>query len=205
MEGLLQPCGHGRLVRIFRRQRDAGLHLRPFWGIWFCDKFGRRNTLIFAGLLFAASAVGTALPKDLVTFNVFRFIDGVAIGLSSIASPMYIAELAPARFRGRLGLMYQMAITVGSTSSMLVGYYLSFGAHWRCMFASEIVPIAIFVVLLTMVPKSPRWLAENGHEEEAEAILTRIDGTESAQKGMAEIRRISLKKRGALGSCFCRT
>ena len=60
----------------------------PFGGIWFCDKFGRRNTLIFAGLLFTASAVGTALPKDLATFNVFRFIGGIAIGLSSIASPM---------------------------------------------------------------------------------------------------------------------
>ena len=174
----------------------------PFGGIWFCDKFGRRNTLIFAGILFAASAVGTALPRDLVTFNVFRFIGGVAIGLSSIASPMYIAELAPARFRGRLGLMYQMAITVGSTSSMLVGYYLSFGAHWRWMFASEIVPIAIFVVLLTMVPKSPRWLAENGHEEEAEAILTRIDGAESAKKGMAEIRADLSQEAGSFGELF---
>ncbi len=90
-----------------------GCAMGPFLGAWLCDRFGRRRTLIGASWLLAIGAVLTALPRDIYTFNVFRIVGGVGVGLCSIASPMYIAEVAPPRNRGGLGFMYQLAIVAG--------------------------------------------------------------------------------------------
>ena len=81
--------------------------------------------MIFAAILFGASALGTALPKDMVTFNFFRFIGGIGVGVASLASPMYIAEIAPARFRGTLGILFQFAITLGALGAAVTAYLLS--------------------------------------------------------------------------------
>jgi len=174
----------------------------PLLGSWACDKVGRRNTLALAGVLFGASAIGTAVALDVVTFDIFRFVGGVAVGLASIASPMYIAEISPPHLRGRLGLMYQMAIVIGSTSSALVGWLLSTGGHWRWMFASELAPIAGFLLLVRMVPRSPRWLAENGRGEEAEGILTRINGPKTARREMEGIRADLEQENGTFAELF---
>jgi len=162
----------------------------PFLGLWTCDQFGRKKVLIFTSIILAISAIGTALPNDIVTFNIFRIVGGVGVGLASIASPMYIAEIAPAKFRGRLGLMYQIAFVLGATLSGLVAYGLAAclgDASWRWMFASELVPILAFFVLLMFVPNSPRWLAIRGRDEEALGVLRRLRIEEQARREMAEI------------------
>lgn len=183
-----------------------GCILGPSLGPWTIDRFGRRSTLMFCAVLFGVGALGTALPKDIYTFNVFRIVGGVAIGLASVASPMYIAEIAPAHLRGRLGLMFQMAVTLGSTASVLVCWWLSKAigpeTNWRFMFGSCLVPIVIFFFLLFLVPRSPRWLAEKGRHREAEEILTRINGREVAQQEMAAIRSDLAQEEGTWGELF---
>lgn len=179
-----------------------GCIVGPLGGGRLCDRFGRRRTLMFSGWLFALSAIGNAICTDIVSFNVYRIIGGMAVGLSSIASPMYIAEIAPAQRRGRLGLMYQMAITVGSTSAALAGYFLSFGGHWRWMFASQVIPIVAFVALLWRAPESPRWLAEVGREQEGLAVLTRIAGVEAARREMKEIKESLAMEVGKFAELF---
>ena len=86
----------------------------PFLGAWLWDWLGRKSTLIVAAILFGVSAIGSAICKDITTFYIYRIIGGVGVGLASVASPIYIAEMAPAKFRGRLGLLYQLAIVIGS-------------------------------------------------------------------------------------------
>jgi MFS family permease len=97
----------------------------PILGTKLCDRFGRKPTLIIAGVLFLIGAAGTALAQSIVVFNVFRIEGGVGVGLASLASPMYIAEAAPARRRGALTLLYQLAIVVGCLVATIVSYYLA--------------------------------------------------------------------------------
>jgi MFS transporter, SP family, arabinose:H+ symporter len=124
-------------------------------------------------------------------FDLFRVIGGVGVGLASVASPMYIAEIAPRRIRGMLVTMNQMAIVIGSISAIIVAYllarYLPAETSWRWMFASMLIPVAIFVILLARLPETPRWLAERQRRDEALAILFRINGRED---GQAEMRGI---------------
>jgi SP family arabinose:H+ symporter-like MFS transporter len=173
----------------------------PLWGFKLCDKIGRKNTLILAAILFAVSAIVTALAPDMITYNIFRAVGGLGIGLSSMASPMYIAEVSPARIRGRLGLMYQIAIVVGSTIASFVAWQLAIHldetVSWRWMLASENVAIIVFGACLVFIPESPRWLAEKGRFEEAKKILSRIDGPEFAEK---EVQEISLQLNQETGS-----
>jgi MFS transporter, SP family, arabinose:H+ symporter len=168
-----------------------GCIMGPFLGAWLCDRIGRRTTLIVACLLLAVGSILTAIPRDLITFNVFRAVGGLGVGLCSIASPMYTNEMAPARWRGGLGFMYQLAIVVGSILAVLVSWLLAKcldpSVGWRWMFASEMVFVLIFAVLLLLVPESPRWLAERGRLAQAEAIFTRIDGPEFARVEMTQI------------------
>ena len=188
-----------------------GCMFGPSLGPWMIDRIGRRSTLMFCAILFGASALGTAMPNDITTFNIFRIVGGLAIGLASVASPMYIAEIAPARLRGRLGLMFQVAVTIGSTCSILFCWWLSLLAEkgvtspeavWRIMFGSELVPISVFLVLLFFVPRSPRWLAEKGRAAEAEQILAKIDGTEAARQSMIEIRHDLTQEQGTWSELF---
>jgi len=169
-----------------------GCAMGPFLGAWLCDRFGRRRTLIGASWLLAIGAVLTALPRDIYTFNVFRIVGGVGVGLCSIASPMYIAEVAPPRKRGGLGFMYQLAIVAGCVLSIFVAYllagWLPDATSWRWMFGSEMVAILVFVVFLVMIPETPRWLAARGMEPQATAVLERIGGATYAAEQIQEIR-----------------
>lgn len=187
----------------------------PFVGAWVCDKIGRRKSLIFASILFGVSAIGTAVPDRIADslaailpagiyevkalgallsgigcFNVFRIIGGIGVGLASVASPMYIAEIAPKKIRGMLVTMNQMAIVVGSLCAIIVAYLLAEHVEnyqWNWMFASELVPIIMFVIFLCLVPETPRWLAERRRVEEASAVLTRLHGAAEARREIAEI------------------
>ena len=123
------------------------------------------------------------------------------MGLASAVSPMYIAEVAPARLRGQLVLMNQLAIVVGSVMAMLVAYLLSSGEHWRWMFASQVVPVLCLAMGLLFVPESPRWLAMIGKPRAALRVLARINGRSQAEKEMKNIQAEWARKSAASPSC----
>lgn len=183
-----------------------GCIVGPFFGAWFCNTIGRRSTLLAACGLLGVSSLLTAIPNDMVTFNVFRIVGGLGVGLCSIASPMYTNEIAPARWRGGLGFMYQLAIVVGSVCAAgvawLLARWLDPAVSWRWMFASELAFVALFAVALGLVPESPRWLSGRGREEEAQQVFTRIDGPEFAAAEMAEIRKSLAAEVGSLGELW---
>jgi sugar porter (SP) family MFS transporter len=159
----------------------------PLLGGTLSDRWGRKPTLIFAGLLFAGGSIGSALPANVVQFDLFRFLGGVGVGLASVVSPMFIAEVSPPRIRGALVTVNQLAIVVGLACAVVVSYYLSFGEHWRWMLASNAVPVPIFVIGLLLVPESPRWMAQWNRSQEALDVLTAIDGRENATREMEDI------------------
>ncbi len=164
-----------------------GCMFGPILGGTLSDRLGRRRTLIVAGLLFAVGAVGTALSRNLFEFNLFRIVGGLGVGLASVISPMFIAEVSPARIRGALVTVNQLAIVAGLMCSVLVAYGLSFGDHWRWMLASNALPVPILIMGLLLVPESPRWLTQKNRNEEALRVLTQIDGRENAEFEMQEI------------------
>jgi sugar porter (SP) family MFS transporter len=149
-------------------------------GVYLADQWGRNKSLILSAFLLLISAIGSALPIGMIDFSFWRFVGGLGVGLASTVSPMYIAEISPAHLRGRMVVLNQLAIVVGLTLSVYVTYLLSFGGHWRWMFASEIFPALVLGIGLFMVPRSPRWLALRGHDDEAYRILARINGPEQA-------------------------
>ncbi|GAH51165.1 unnamed protein product, partial [marine sediment metagenome] len=125
------------------------------------DRFGRKKVLLVCAVLFAVSAIGSAIPRNLTELVIARFIGGLGVGAASMLSPMYIAEIAPAQIRGRLVSLNQLTIIGG----MLVAYFVGFlladvpDTNWRWMFGSETLPAVVFLLLLLAVPESPRWLA----------------------------------------------
>ena len=122
----------------------------PFLGAWLCDKIGRERTMIVAALLLALGAIITALAPSIFLFNIFRIIGGVGVGICSVASPLYLAEIAPPKMRGKLGVTYQLAIVVGATAAPLAGYLIlqvfPESVAWRWMFGSQML-----VILLSFV------------------------------------------------------
>ncbi len=178
----------------------------PFLGAWLCDAIGRERTMIAASLLLAIGALMTALAPTITLFNVFRIVGGVGVGLCSIASPMYIAEIAPARMRGRLGVMYQLAIVVGSTAAPLAAYVLvqvfPDSVSWRWMFGSQMVVVVLFAAFLFLLPHSPRWLARKGRFDEARQVLARVHDPASAEAELAEIRQSLVEEVGGWKELF---
>ena len=162
-------------------------------------KIGRKYSLIISAVLFTLSAWGSGLPSifpETVSVLVFfRIIGGLGIGIASMNAPMYIAEIAPSAIRGKMVTYYQLAIVIGFFVVFLATYFIGnnlseaeniqFG--WRRMFWSELIPSCLFLLLLFFVPKSPRWLALKGNNEEALIVLTKIHGQEQASKEILEI------------------
>lgn len=174
---------------------------------WISDRFGRRVSMILAAIAFLVSAVGTALPRTLDEFVVYRALGGVGVGIASMLSPMYIAEIAPAAMRGRLVSLNQIAIVTGMLAVYFVNYFIAGGrpeawnvsTGWRWMFGSEAIPGVLFLVLLFFVPESPRWLAARGRRAEALGILGRIGGAEHAEREMTEIESALKEEPAGLG------
>lgn len=162
-------------------------------------KFGRKNSLILSAVLFTMSAWGSGLPSflpqsvDLLV--IYRIIGGLGIGIASMNAPTYIAELSPAKIRGRMVTYYQLAIVVGFFVVFLATYWIgnsgdsdyNLNEGWRWMFWSELIPCFLFLLLLFLVPKSPRWLMMVGRENEAKEVLTKIHGEEYVEAEMKEI------------------
>ncbi|MBI4891109.1 MAG: sugar porter family MFS transporter [Acidobacteria bacterium] len=173
-------------------------------GGWISDRIGRRKVLIYSAILFALSSVGAALPRNLAEFTVARVLGGIAIGAASVLAPLYIAEVSPPHIRGRLVSLNQMAIVTGILMAYVVNWGLaSIGEQsWRWMFAVAAIPSVLFLVALFFVPESPRWLTEQGREDEARHVLTRVSNAETAALQMAEIKEAIAEESGTLAELF---
>lgn len=171
---------------------------------WLTDRWGRKRILVVSALLFAASAVGAAVPRSLGEFVAARLAGGLAIGVASVLAPLYIAEISPRAIRGRLVSLNQMAIVTGILLAYFVNWLLSFAgpSSWRWMFASAAIPSAVFFLALLFVPESPRFLVETGREGEALAVLERVGGSDAARLELAEIRDTIAEESGTLRELF---
>jgi sugar porter (SP) family MFS transporter len=152
------------------------------------DMYGRKMVLIFVALFFAISCTVTALASSSVIFISARLFGGLAVGAASVLSPMYVAEVAPARNRGMLVAIYQLAIVLG----ILCSYSINYGLHnidnnWRWMFATGIIPSVLFFIGLFFIPESPRWLYKAGRKTDSLRVLTRIGGESLANVEILEI------------------
>ena len=170
------------------------------------DKFGRKRLLITTGFLFTLSAVGTALSNNFASFVIYRLIGGVGIGLASVLSPMYIAEIAPADIRGRFVSINQLTIVIGILIAQVINWQVAqpvpenattefimnswngqFG--WRWMFGAETIPAFLFFVMMFVIPESPRWLVKNGKDNIATTILTKVGGETYSSATMVHIQK----------------
>jgi len=152
------------------------------------DKYGRKSILILVALFFALSCAVTALASSSVLFIAARLFGGLAVGAASVLSPMYVAEVAPAKNRGTLVAIYQLTIVVGILCSYIINYSLQgVDNNWRWMFATGVVPSVLFFTGLFFIPESPRWLYKAGRTAESLRVLTRIGGEIMAKAEIAEI------------------
>ncbi|RKY05787.1 MAG: arabinose-proton symporter, partial [Planctomycetota bacterium] len=174
------------------------------------DRLGRKKVLIFAAVAFLISAIGTALPRNITEFIIFRVIGGLGVGAASMTSPMYIAEISPARIRGRMVSINQFAIITGMLVVYFVNYFIG-GFHdeawntefgWRWMFGSESLPAAVLLLLMFFVPETPRWLAKQGRHSEAIKILAHVDGADYAKREIADIETTVSHESGSLKQLF---
>ncbi|MCX7872422.1 MAG: sugar porter family MFS transporter [Verrucomicrobiae bacterium] len=162
------------------------------------DWLGRKRTLLFAGFLFFITSLFCAAAGSLAEFAVFRILAGVAVGIVSLGSPIYIAEVSPAKIRGRMVSVNQLAIVGGMLITYFVNYYIAAGKNetwnvemgWRWMFGIGVVPSLIFISSLIFAPESPRWLTKKGREHTAFEILTKVHGAEYAKTELESIKTI---------------
>lgn len=153
------------------------------------DQYGRKSGLFCAALLFAISSFGMGIAPDLEIFVLMRFLSGIGVGMASMLSPMYIAEISPAHVRGRNVAINQLTIVIGILITNLVNYKLSgLGEDsWRWMFGLGVVPSLLFLIGIVWLPESPRWLIAKGRVEEARAVLLRFGNSTVVDKTMVEV------------------
>jgi SP family arabinose:H+ symporter-like MFS transporter len=166
------------------------------------DRFGRKSALLFAAALFALTSALTALAPTFGFFLLARGVGGLAVGAVSIVSPLYIAEIAPPRSRGRLGALYQMSVVAGILLSYMTNYWLrnTGTANWRWMFLTGTVPAIAFFVLLLRAPETPRYLILAGREDEARRILAAMVDPAAAALEMHRIQASFLGRSAAFTS-----
>ncbi len=158
------------------------------------DRLGRKKTLYIIAFLYLLSSLGTALSTNWYCFLIFRLLGGLGVGASSVTAPIYISEISPAAKRGKLVGLFQFNVVLGIVISYLSNYLIGLtGAHsWRLMLGVQAVPSALFLLLLRLVPESPRWLVmKMGKIEEARRIFTLIDPL-TADKILAEVQQANL-------------
>lgn len=174
------------------------------------DRFGRKKMLFLCALLYAVSGLLSAVPNTFNQFLAARVISGLGIGASSMICPVYIAEIAPKKWRGRLGTLFQLGIVTGIFITLFINKLIqgmgdeawNTASGWRWMLGMEVVPAVAFIALLFAVPESPRWLAQRGREAEARDILTKVDGAEHAATEMAAIREAASHEEGRFSELF---
>lgn len=155
------------------------------------ERFGRRPGLMLSALIFAVSSIGMALAPNLTIFVLMRFMAGIGVGMASMLSPMYIAEISPAAMRGRNVAINQLTIVVGILVTNLINYFLSANGPevWRWMFGLGAIPSLLFLFGLIWLPESPRWLLQAGKAEKAKKILRKIGSEEFATDTIADIEK----------------
>lgn len=174
------------------------------------DRIGRKKTLLITAVLFAVSGIGSAVPSNLTEFILARFIGGVGVGAASMLSPLYISEVAPARIRGTLVSLYQLAIVIGINLVYFINMKIAtleseawnVDMGWRYMLGSETIPAVLFLLFLFLVPESPRWLVKKGREREALITLERINGREKAAEVVREIKAALAHETGSIRELF---
>ena len=169
----LSPASHG----VAMASALYGTVLGSLLGSWPTDRFGRRPTLLWIGILYFVSAVWSGLATGVNSFVMARFIGGLGVGISTVAAPLYIAEIAPPEWRGRLAGMFQFNIVFGILAAFVSNALLgNIGENaWRWMLGVEAVPALIYAVLCLTIPESPRWLiARKGDRAAGLAVLRRI-------------------------------
>jgi SP family arabinose:H+ symporter-like MFS transporter len=170
------------------------------------DKFGRKKVLILSAILFFISAVGSSIPKNLTQFVIARLIGGVGVGIASMLSPMYISEIAPAKIRGTLVTLYQLAIVIGINLVYYINLQIASSGDaqwnldigWRIMLGSEVIPALLFIILLFFIPESPRWLASKGKIDSAKAIIEKINGQNISAELLNEIQDSFKEEKGSI-------
>ncbi|MGH9529139.1 MAG: sugar porter family MFS transporter, partial [Terriglobales bacterium] len=168
------------------------------------DRYGRKKSLIFSALLFALSALGAAAASTVTIFSIARLAGGLAIGLASVLTPVYIAEISPSKNRGTLVSLNQLAIVIGILAAYLVSWQLSgMGeSSWRWMLAVAAIPSLAFLAGLFTIPESPRWLISRGRHAEGELILRRIVGAKAAGEQLQAIEQASASEEGSWREVF---
>ncbi|MBR4756321.1 MAG: sugar porter family MFS transporter [Bacteroidales bacterium] len=178
------------------------------------DRYGRKPLMVLAAFIFVVSSIGTGAFNSFGGFLAARFVGGIAIGIASGLSPMYIAEAAPASIRGKLVTLNQLTIVIGILAAQIVNWRIA-GTHdtlwntesgWRWMFWATAFPAALFLILAFVIPESPRYLSMKGRHDSARSILSRIGGEEYADAELEAIKASSLQggetSGGSLGTLF---
>ena len=160
----------------------AGALLGAAAGGYLGDRFGRRPTMLVIALIYGVFGATTGLANGVTVFVLSRFFVGAAVGVSSMLTPLYIAELAPADIRGALVTLNQLAISTGVVVAYYVDYLFAGSGSWRWMFISAVVPAILLLVGLAYLPETPRWMASQGRFEDAQNILARIEGPQEVQR-----------------------
>ena len=173
------------------------------------DKYGRKPILILAALLFFISALGSTVPPSFVILICARLVGGLGVGMASVLAPLYISEFSPPKIRGRLVALYQLSIVIGILLAYFSNWLLLNFSHgnemalggsglihkilisevWRGMFGSEMIPSALFIILLFLIPESPRWLVKNNQSDKGFHILQKVSGTRVAKAQLSEIKK----------------
>jgi SP family sugar:H+ symporter-like MFS transporter len=164
------------------------------------DRIGRRNVMLIAAVLFLLSAFAAGAATSSALFIAARIVGGLGVGAASVLAPVYISEVVPAEIRGRLSSVQQVMIITGLTGAFVANYALAKAAGssvspfwlgypaWRWMFWMQIAPALVYLITLTLIPESPRYLVLRGRDAEAESVLTRLFGADYARDKVAEIR-----------------
>jgi sugar porter (SP) family MFS transporter len=166
--------------------------------------------MFLAAAMFFTSAIGTALPNVVWIFILFRIMGGVGIGIASVSTPMYIAEITPAHIRGRMVAVNQIAIVGGLALTSFINYFIAksgdqawlIASGWRWMFGAGLLPAVLFGLLLIPIPESPRWLIERSREDNAKRILEEIGGAEFAGTEFNSIKTSLSREKGSWGELF---
>ncbi len=171
------------------------------------DRMGRKKSLLWIGLFYLVSALGSAVAWDITSFTLFRFLGGLGVGASSVVAPMYISEIAPAKNRGLLVALYQFNIVFGIVMAYVSNYLIGTAGlpeDWRWMLGVEAIPALIYSVMIFSIPESPRWLIAKFNDlKKAREILTRTDpdGVDEAIRLAIEEEK-SMKQNAGFGALF---
>ena len=168
------------------------------------DRYGRKKSLMFSAILFTIAPIAAAAANSVTQFSVARLFCGLAIGVASVLTPVYIAEISPSENRGALVSLNQLGIVIGILAAYLVGWWFSgFGENnWRWMLAVAAIPSLVFFIGLFTIPESPRWLISKGRANEAIRTLTRLVGERAAAEEIRAVSSVSAEEQGSWREVF---